>query len=165
MNEWNFFTILLQVIILLTIFSQIFVAYKIVSESDGAEQFVRTTAIAAGTLIFLGSKALNITFADLMFLALTDASLLGIITVGAAAPIIIGLVVAQVTISAIASGNDFAIRILLLMGVFILVQILYLNYFALTQEAVSLDKALLPNLCYSLSVSLWIVFRYKNTMP
>ena len=136
------------------------VSYGILSE--GAEQFVRVTAVSAGVLIFLVSKAFNVTFADLMFLAVTDASFYQVIISGTIVPILVGFVIAQATISAVSSG-DFAIRIMLLLGVFTLAQISYFNYVAITQTSISVDKALLPNLCYSLAVSLWIVFKYEDS--
>ena len=163
MDEWNFWAVLQQLLIIFAIISQVFVAFKIVSQSSGAEQFVRSTSIAAGMLIFLASKAFNITFADLMFLAVTDASLLKVITIGTIIPIIIGVLVAHVTINAMSSDNDFAVRILLLVGVFTLFQISYLNYFALTKTSLPIDKALIPNVCYSLSAMLWVIFNFKET--
>lgn len=162
MNEWNFFAVVQQVLVALTILSQIYVAFRVVILSNGAEQFVRVTAVSAGVLIFLGSKAFDVTFADLMFLAVTDASLYQVIISGTIVPVLVGIAVAHATISAVSSGSDFAIRIMLLVGVFTLVQISYFNYVAITQTSLSIDKALLPNLCYSLAVSLWIIFNYED---
>lgn len=126
------FSVLQQILIVLTIISQVFIEFTIVNQASGAEQSVRSASITAGVLIFLGSKAFDIAFAELMFLAVSDASLLKIMTEGTVIPILIGLIVTQATISAMSSGSDFAIRILLLVGVFTLIQISYLNYYALT---------------------------------
>lgn len=165
MVDWGFDSGFMQALVILVILGQIFISAKIVLQASGAEQFVRMAAVSAGLLLFLGSKAFGITFADLMFLAVTDASLLQVLSVATIIPIIVGILVSQMTISAMKSGEYFAIRIVLLVGVLMLTQISYLNYFALTQTNLSPDKALLPNLCYSLSVCLWVVFKFKESEP
>lgn len=163
MMDWGFDSGFMQALVILVILGQVFVSAKIVLQASGAEQFVRMAAVSAGLLLFLGSKAFEITFADLMFIAVTDASLVQVLSVATIVPIVVGILVSQITISAMGSGEDFAIRIVLLISVLMLTQISYLNYFALTKTSLPPDQALLPNLCYSLSVCLWAVFNFKDT--
>ncbi|MCV2403217.1 hypothetical protein OFY17_10035 [Marinomonas sp. C2222] len=163
MIDWGFDSGFMQALVILVMLGQVFVSAKIVLQASGAEQFVRMTAVSAGLLLFLGSKAFGITFADLMLIAVTDASLLKVLSIATIIPIVVGIIVSQITISAMNSGEDFAIRIVLLISVLMLTQISYLNYFVLTKTSLPLDQALLPNLCYSLSVCLWAVFNFKDS--
>lgn len=163
MQEWNFFTITQQLIVVLTIAAQIIVAFNMLNSSKGGEQLVRGLAISTGVLIFLGSYVLKITFADLIFLAITDASIFKIIIAGSVMPILIGIAVSELAITVISSGGDRSIRMMLLGGVFITTQIAYLNYMAISQTVVSYEKALLPNLCYAVAMGFWSVIRYESS--
>ena len=157
-HDWTFFTVFQQLLIVFVILGHLCLAFHIVLQVSGQERLVRATAITTAVLIFLGSKALKITFADLIIVARTDAYLLNFIAIGCFIPAAVGIFVSQMTIRAIKRGAPFPIRIMLLVGIFTVSQIAYANYVALTREDISFDRAFIPNMCYSISVGLWIVF-------
>lgn len=160
---WDINPIFMQGVVVIVTLGQIFVAIKIVLEAERGEQFARMAAISVGLLLFLGSRAFDITFADLMLLAVTDSGLIRLLTYSTVMPALVGLVVAHITISAMNRGNDIAIRIVLLTSVLMLSQISYLNFYAITKTTLPVDKALLPNICYSIAVCLWVVFKFEDT--
>ena len=41
-------------------------------------------------------------------------------------------------------------------------QAAYTNFIAVTTHLTTLDKAFIPNLCYAVSVGLWLTFRYRE---
>ena len=51
--KWDVFTVLEQVLILLTISSQIWIAINVIMKSQGAEQYVRIMSFSTGFLAFL----------------------------------------------------------------------------------------------------------------
>ena len=57
--KWDIFTAIEQLIILLTIAGQIWIACKVILNSDGPEQYVRIMSYATGILMFLITKALG----------------------------------------------------------------------------------------------------------
>lgn len=164
MQEWNFFTVVQQLVVVLTIIAQLVVAFNMLSSSRGGEQLVRGLALSTGVLVFLGSYVLKVTFADILFLAITDASLFQIIVAGTVMPILVGIVVSELAITVLSSGGDRSIRMMLLGGVFITTQIAYLNYMAISQTTIPYEKALLPNLCYAVAMGFWAVIRYESSV-
>ena len=58
--KWDAFTILEQILILLTIASQIWIAVTVILKSEGAEQYVRIMSFSTGFLAFLITRALGV---------------------------------------------------------------------------------------------------------
>ncbi len=163
--EWNFFAVTMQMVVVITLLCQIGVALKVIFEAHGAECFVRVFAVTTGVLIFLGSRALKVTFADLILVARTDEVMLRFIALGGVVPAVVGIVIAQMTIRALRRGGVKLIRVMLLVGVFSISQVAYTNYVAIAQDEIPLDKAFIPNLCYSIAIGLWLVFNHDGNTP
>ena len=68
----------------------------------------------------------------------------------------------EVTILAIGMGLPVLTRTVLMVGAFTAAQAAYTNYIAVTTALTTLDKAFIPNLCYAVSVGLWLTFRYRD---
>ncbi|MGH8025593.1 MAG: hypothetical protein ACREO0_02595, partial [Pseudoxanthomonas sp.] len=67
-----------------------------------------------------------------------------------------------VTIIAIGIGMPVLTRFVLMLGAFTSSQAAYTNFVAVTTHLTSLDRAFIPNLCYAVSVGLWLTFRYRE---
>ena len=160
--KWDVFTVVEQLIILLTIAGQVWIAGKVILASQGAEQYVRIMSYATGILMFLISKALGLTFAHLLLSSFHQRELAVLILIGAVVPFLVGALVSEVTILAIGMGLPVLTRTVLMVGAFTAAQAAYTNYVAVTTALTTLDKAFIPNLCYAVSVGLWLTFRYRD---
>lgn len=160
--KWDPFTVIEQVLILLVIASQIWISIKVIMNSEGAEQYVRIMSFCTGFLAFLITRALGVTFADLMLVTHAQESPLGIILIGAIFPFLVGILISEGTIIALKLGMPVPIRMVLLIAAFTLSQAAYTNYVALASKITTLDKAFIPNLSYSIAVGLWLTFRYRD---
>jgi hypothetical protein len=160
--KWDPFLVLEQLLILLVIASQIWISIKVIMSAVGAEQYVRIMSFSTGFLAFLITRALGVTFADMMLATHSSDSSFGIIVIGAVFPFLVGILISEGTIIALKLGTPVPIRMLLLMASFTLSQAAYTNYVALYSKVTSLDKAFIPNLSYSVAVGLWLTFRYRD---
>lgn len=160
--QWDAFNVLEQMLILLTIGSQVWIAIRVISSSSGAEQYVRVMAFCSGLLMFLLSRPLGVTFADLMLAARVQDNLLSLVLIGGVMPFLIGIAVSEATIIAMRIGNPVWIRTMLIVASFTASQAAYTNYVALTTQVTSLDRAYIPNLCYAVAIGIWLTFRYRD---
>ena len=160
--KWDPFTVIEQVLIVLVITSKIWISIKVIMNSEGAEQYVRIMSFCTGFLAFLITRALGVTFADLMLVTHSQDSPLGMILIGAIFPFLVGILISEGTIIALKLGMPVPIRMVLLIAAFTLSQAAYTNYVALASKITTLDKAFIPNLSYSIAVGLWLTFRYRD---
>jgi hypothetical protein len=163
--KWDVFTILEQLLILLTISSQIWIAIRVILNATGAEQYVRIMAFCSGLLLFLIARPLGLTFADLMLLARVQENLISLVLIGGLLPFMIGVLVSEATIIAIQMGNPVPIRLMLMIAAFTLSQAAYTNFMAISTHVTTLDRAYVPNLCYAVAVGIWLTFRYRDAPP
>ena len=163
--KWDPFLVLEQILILLVIASQIWISVKVIMQAEGAEQYVRIMSFATGFLAFLITRALGVTFADLMLATHAADSSIGIVIIGVAFPFLVGVLISEGTIIALKFGMPVPMRMVLLIAAFTLSQAAYTNYVALYSKVTSLDKAFSPNLSYSIAVGLWLTFRYRDKPP
>lgn len=160
--KWDVFTILEQLLILLVIASQLWIAITVVMKSKGAEQYVRLMSFATGFLAFLITRALGVTFADMMLATRASDSSVLLIAIGAIFPFLVGVLISEGTIQAMRIGMPIPIRLALMIAAFTLSQASYTNYIALSSRITTLDKAFIPNLSYAIAVGLWLTFRYRD---
>lgn len=160
--QWDAFTVFQQLLILLTISSQIWIAIKVIMAAHGPEQYVRIMAFCTGLLLFLLSRPFGLTFADLMVAARAQENLLNLVLIGGVMPFLVGVMVSEATILALRMGNPIPIRFMLMVAAFTLSQAAYTNFIALTTDGVRLDRAFIPNLCYAVAVGIWLTFRYRD---
>ena len=160
--KWDPFTILEQILILLVIASQLWISINVILKAEGAEQYVRIMSFSTGFLAFLISRALGVTFADLMLVTHIQENPIGILVIGAVFPFMIGVVISEATIIALKLGMPVPIRMILMVASFTLSQAAYTNYVAITSAITTLDRAFIPNLSYSIAVGLWLTFRYRD---
>lgn len=163
--KWDAFNVLEQMLILLTISSQVWIAIRVIMNANGAEQYVRVMAFASGLLMFLLSRPLGITFADLMLTARVQDNLLSLVLIGGLMPFMIGIAVSEATIIAMRLGDPIWIRSMLIVAAFTASQAAYTNFIALTTQVTTLDRAYIPNLCYAIAVGIWLTFRFQERPP
>jgi len=163
--KWDAFTIFEQVLIMATVGSQLYIAINVIMKSEGAEQYVRAMSFATGFLLFLISRALGITFADMMLIANETQGNWMMFLIGGVFPFMIGILISEVTIIALRLGTPVPIRMVLLAAAFTLSQAAYTNFVALTSKVTTLDKAFIPNLAYAIAVGMWLTFRYRDVKP
>ena len=160
--KWDPVTIREQILILLTIASQIWIAVTVILKSEGAEQYVRIMSFSTGFLAFLITRALGVTFADMMLATHAANSPIALIVIGAVFPFLVGVLISEGTIIALRMGMPVPIRLVLMIAAFTLSQAAYTNYIALQSKVTTLDKAFVPNLSYAIAVGLWLTFRYRD---
>ena len=160
--KWDVFTILEQILILLVIASQLWIATTVILKSHGAEQYVRLMSFATGFLAFLITRALGVTFGDMMLATHSAGNSLMLVAIGAVFPFLVGVLISEGTIQAMRIGMPIPIRLALMIAAFTLSQAAYTNYVALSSKVTTLDKAFIPNLSYAIAVGLWLTFRYRD---
>ena len=160
--KWDAFTILEQILILAPNASQIWIAITVILKSEGAEQYVRIMSFSTGFLAFLITRALGVTFADMMLATHAADSPVALIVIGAVFPFLVGVLISEGTIIALRMGMPVPIRLVLMIAAFTLSQAAYTNYVALQSEVTTLDKAFVPNLSYAIAVGLWLTVRYRD---
>lgn len=162
--NWDVFNALEQGLIALTISSQLWIAMRVILGSHGAERYVRLMAFCSGLLLFLLSRTVGLTFADLMLTARVQDNLLALLVIGGLMPFLIGIAVSEATVVAMQLGNPIWIRMMLMVAAFTASQAAYTNYIALSTQMTSLDKAFIPNLCYAAAIGIWLTFRYRDVV-
>lgn len=163
--QWDTFTVIQQILIILTISGQIWVSVLVVRNATGTEQYVRLMSFCTGLLIFLLCRPLGITFADLMLRAHAEGTLFDKVLMGGVMPFLVGIFVSEGTVFALGMRRPIPIRFMLIVAAFTLSQAAYTNYVAITTKITTLDKAFIPNICYAIAVGIWLTWRYSDRKP
>lgn len=162
---WDAFTIFEQLLIFITIGSQMYIAIRVIALAHGAEQYVRMMSFSTGFLMFLISRALGVSFADMMIQAHSYDSTILMLVTGAILPFVVGVFISELTIIALFLGKPVPIRMVLMVAAFTISQAAYTNFVAWTTQITTLDKAFIPNLCYAVAVGIWLTFRFRGIKP
>ena len=80
-------------------------------------------------------------------------------------PFVVGIFISELTIYALFLGKPVPIRLVLMVAAFTISQAAYTNFMAWTSQTTRLDRAFIPNLCYAVSVGLWLTFRFRGIKP
>ncbi|MBM3329983.1 MAG: hypothetical protein FJY67_11045 [Calditrichaeota bacterium] len=121
-----------------------------------------TASAMTGFLIYYGSKALGITIPEVMMGAMSTTSL-SLAFWAFLVPSASGMLLAWYSIRCIHSGIELAYRVLILISTFILVMFIdvYKEVFGASVDKSGL-RYLLPNLSFTISLSLYMIFKYKT---
>ncbi|MGY0505109.1 hypothetical protein [Luteimonas sp. e5] len=160
--HWDVFTIIQQLLIILTIVGQIWISFLVIKNAKGNEQYVRLMSFCTGLLLFLLCRPLDITFADMMLRAHEQGNILHKILIGGVMPFLVGIFVSEGTVLALHMRKPIPIRFMLIVAAFTLSQAAYTNYIALITKVTTLDKAFIPNICYAIAVGAWMTWRYRE---
>ena len=160
--KWDLFTIIQQLLILLTIAGQIWVSFKVIFFASGNERYVRLMSFCTGLLVFLLCRPLHITFADLMIRMDEHHNSFEMIMMGGVMPALVGILVSEGTVLALKTRHPIPIRFMLIVAAFTLSQAAYTNFMVLTTQVTTLDRAFIPNICYAIAVGMWLTWRYRD---
>lgn len=143
----------------------ILVARMIVAPKDAAEKTVRMSAFTSGFLIYYGSKALGISIPVLMIKSLVITNPFSIGLFGILIPSLTGYFVAWYCIRNIRKSDDIAARLIILIVTFIIV--LFSDVYATAFDVIpmretGLEITLLPNLTFTIALSLYLIVRYNR---
>ena len=157
----TFFEILTNVIIIgglilkvITIASVIFRAHEPV------ERIIRSSAFSSAILIFFGARAFGISISEMIIRAVMVYKPFAFGLVGVIFPSIIGIAVAWYFINSIKRSANVALRIMILVGTFAVIQFADVYFTAIKEVGFIIDKALVPNLAFTLSISLFVILKY-----
>ena len=162
----QFFHVLTHVLIVAGILAIIYlVAYMIFSPKDGIESAVRSSAFATGFLIYYGSKALGLSIPSLIITSLMITNPFTIGLFGILIPSLTGYFVAWYCIRNIKKNDNIAARLIILIITFIIVMFsdVYITTYGVPKIGEDvLDIMLLPNLTFTIALSLYVILRYKR---
>ena len=160
------FHILTHILIVISIFTIIYlVAHMILSPNDGIENTVRSAAFATGFLIYYGSKAIGLSIPSMILrsLAITNPFTIGLF--GILIPSLTGYFVAWYCIKNINKNENIASRLIILIITFIIVLFgdVYVTTYSIPKSETNiLDITLLPNLTFTIALSLYVILQYKR---
>jgi len=167
----TFFNLVTHVLIILgTITMIVFICILALKgkrgEDIGAfEKAIRVLTLLTGFLIYVGSKALGLSFPSLMLTAINTTNPFSTGAVGVVLPSSVGTFVAWYCLKNIRRDHSVAIRLIILITTFILV--LFGDTYIATYSSnwppeQGLNKLLLPNLTFTVGLSLYVIFKYQS---
>jgi len=165
----HFFQTLTHILIILSMISILYHVIKVIlSSTDVIERTVRFSALATGILIYYGSKTIGISIPSMMVQSFMITKPFTIGLFGIILPSLIGCFVAWYCVKSIKKLDNSASRLMILIISFITVifcDVYVTAYDISTQGDSVFDITLLPNLTFTIALSLYIILRYKHNPP
>jgi hypothetical protein len=124
------------------------------------EKIIRIGAFSSGILIVTAADKLGLPIADLILRAISDFGPLTYSFVAVFIPSFAGMAATWYCIRCLERKQNVAIRLAILFGVFSIFQFAELYVKAASAAGFALNKALVPNIMFTLSVSLYLILRY-----
>lgn len=160
----TFFGLLSHATIILGVVAQFYIICLAISRADNSlERIVRTTALTTGLLIFFGAKALDMSLSDLLLLGITQYSPVKFGFYGIVVPSFLGYFLAWYFIRQIKKSTDLTTRIMILTGVFTVLQFSEVYLKAMGIGGIPLNKSVVPNLVFTISIGLYVTLKYEHT--
>jgi len=157
-----FFGLLSHAMIILGVIAQFYVIWHVICTANNQiEKIVRTTAFTTGLLIFFGAKALEISLSDLILLGITNYSPFRFGFCGIIIPSFLGYILAWYFVKQIKRSTEQAIRIMILIGVFTVLQFSDIYLKATGISGLPLTKSLIPNLVFTIAIGLYVTLKYE----
>jgi len=162
--EW-FLGVLPHVVIVIGLLGKLAVMIGAVLASDEfTEAVIRASAFTSGLLLHYGAQALGISITGAVLEAVRLYAPIRFGLVAVVVPSAIGVFLAWYTIRCLERSKNVATRVMILVGVWSIVQFADIYFKAIgTLTGVARHKALAPNLMFTLSISLYAIFRYDPT--
>jgi len=161
-----FFQALTHILIILSMLSILYlVANMIFSSDDIIEKTVRISAFATGILIYYGSKTIGMSIPSMMIQSLMITKPFSLGLFGILFPSLTGYFVAWYCVKSIKKNDNTASRLIILIITFIIVIFgdVYVTAYDLSKQSDSvLDVMLLPNLTFTIALSLYLILRYEH---
>lgn len=162
----NTFNVIPHVLIVVSLFGFLILIIKtIFSPQDVTEKTVRMSAFTSGFLIYYGSKVLGISIPVMMIKSLVITNPFSIGLFGILIPSLTGYFVAWFCMRNIRKSDNVAARLIILVVTFIIV--LFSDVYATAFDAnpvkeTGLEITLLPNLTFTIALSLYLIVRYNR---
>lgn len=158
------FTILTHALILIGMLGIFyFIVRMIQNEHNLLERIIRITSAMTGFLIYFGAKAVGFSIPELMMhaVATTHSFTFGVFAM--ILPAAAGMLVAWYSIRCIERDEDIAMRVVIMITTFILVMFVdvYGATYRVTLGEGEIMKSLVPNLIFTVAMSLYVIFQYK----
>jgi hypothetical protein len=139
--------------------TQVTVMFFIIVKAPTAfEKIVRASSFSVALLIYFGAKSFGLSLTDIIIQGITNYNL-SFAMYAVLFPSSLGIFLGWYFARSLKRSSNIAIRVLILVGVFSVIQFtdIYLKAFGLIGLIV--DKTLTPNLIFTISVSLYIILR------
>jgi hypothetical protein len=162
-DTWFFFALLSHGLIVCGLIAKLVMMFYVVFRADtAAEKMLRATSVTAGMLVFFGAKALGVSVSEFVIRAVVVYSPAMFAVTAIAVPGTIGVLMAWYWLHVLKRGSpNIAQRMMILLGVFTTLQFGDVYLAAVRHAGVAVDKALAPNILFTASMSLYLIFRYE----
>lgn len=157
-----FFGLLSHLMIILGVVAQFYsIFYVIKHTEDSTEKIVRITAFTTGLLIFFGSKALNFSLSDLILLGIKEYNPMRFGFFGVFIPSSLGYILAWYFIRQMKNSASQALRIMILIGVFTILQFSDIYLKVININGIPLNRTMIPNLTFTIAIGLYVTLKYE----
>jgi len=113
-------------------------------------------------MIYFGADALGISISELIIKAIIPFKPFTFGLVAIIFPSALGILLAWYCIHSLRRSTNITFRLIVLMGAFTIFQFGDVYIKAIDATGFIIDKAFVPNLVFTISVSLYIIFRYDT---
>jgi hypothetical protein len=165
----TFFNVLTNVLVVASALAMILFIAKLIFAAGSMEATIRSMAAVTGFLIYVGAEAVGLSIPSLMLEAITVTNPFSIGAVGIVLPGLAGVVVAWFLLYAVNRGTeDKYWRLVVLISTFMVTLFgdVYAETLGGTQNNAitsrGLDLALLPNLAFTIGLSLYLIMFYTR---
>lgn len=162
----TFFYVFTHVLIVISILSVVIMIFNLMFSVDsGIENTIRASAFTTGFLIYYGSKSVGLTIPSLILESLTITNPMSLGLFGILFPSLTGVIVAWYFLTKINKNDYVATRLIIIIITFLIVMFsdVYITTFGVSKESVEgVDITLLPNLVFTIALSLSFILRYKH---
>ncbi len=160
------FNFILHIAIITGLLGLIYISFKLAwfyKMPSDFERGIRIMACVVGFLLYIGSRAVGLSIPELMISAITQGGYINIFIVTVLLPAGLGVVVTSFIINRLQDSHTIALRIVLMLAVFIIFLLFdsYTLSFGHEIDDNSINKFLLPNMIFTLSACLYAIFFLK----
>lgn len=160
------FNFLLHIVIVAGFIGLVFVSAKLAWFYQSPSEFersIRVLSCVVGFLIYIGSRAVGLSMPELMMSAIAQGSFVNTFVLAILLPAGVGVAVTWFIINRLQHSHAIALRSLLMLIVFVLFLLVdsYAVAFGESVNGENINKFLLPNMIFTLSVSLYAIFFLK----
>ena len=155
------FSLLTNAIIIAGFVTKAALMFKLAWEADrDFERIIRISSVTTGVMLVVASDRLGLSISDLMLRAIADFGPIMFGVVAVVVPSLSGMLATWYRVRCVKRSENVAVRLAILIGVFATFQFAELYVKAVSSTGFPVSKALIPNLMFTLSVSLYLILRY-----
>jgi len=149
--------------IIVGILLQFFVTIRVaLAAPNEIQRILRVTAFTTGLLVFFGARSLGLSLGNMMLLGITQYSPLMFGFFCLIMPSALGCLLAWYFIRCLKRSSEMAIKIMIMIGVFMVLQFGDIYLQAANIGGVSLNKDLVPNLAFTIAIGLYVTLKHEH---